>query len=249
MNSRETDVSAAGGGHVLPPGSSHRDPDGRALDRERLRILEMVQAGTIRPEEADELLAALRHRRAPLSQWLFRPMELLQTGPALAIGAAVCALGLLLARLGARFDGALDLHTAPPPVPWGTAITDQLLAWPLTALIFWAIARPVAGQGRLVDFLASVGIARLPLLPAAAILVANREASAEAVAKVLEGGMPSAAFLISTLATIPFNVWFFVLLVTGLRTASGLRGGKLAAVAVGAILAAEVLTKLALLAL
>ena len=75
MSSRETDMGVAGGVPGLGAGSSSGAPGGRSLDRERLRILEMVQAGTIRPEEADELLAALRHRRAPLARWLFLPME------------------------------------------------------------------------------------------------------------------------------------------------------------------------------
>ena len=134
-------------------------------------------------------------------------------------------------------------------VPWGTALYEQLLAWPVTALVFWAIARPVAGQGRFVDFFAAVGVARLPLLPMAAILLATRDASAQALAGLLEGQMPSVGFVAMTLASVPFAVWFVALLVTGLRTASGLRGGKLAWVAVGAIVAAEILTKVALLAL
>ena len=45
---------------------------------------------------------------------------------------------------------------------------------------------------------------------------------------------------------LPLVAWTIALLVTGTRTAAGLRGAKLALVSVAAIVVAEILTKLAL---
>jgi len=214
------------------------------MKADRTRILEMVAAGELSPADADRLLAAAARPRPPLARWLFQPMEILPTGRALAIGAAAALAGALVSvLLGVRFDGALDAHgPAPDPVPPVDAIVDLVLVWPVTALICWGVARLFTRQGRLVDFLAAVGVARAGWLILGLLIGTVGRA-------VDDGALLSVgpAELIFALALVlPVSAWAIALLVTGFRTASGLRGVRLAVGAVIALVLAEAITKLAL---
>lgn len=208
----------------------------------RDRILEMLSAGTITARDAEELLRALGGRKTPFSDWLFHPMTKLETSQALALAAATALLQLLVSSLlQIRFDGALDLHQAGETVPWSTALLDLALGWPVTALILFAVARPIAGQGRLVDFFSAVGVARLPNVAGGVLLWVSRE--------FLFGPPPvplSVGSIALSLSVLLLGVWFAALLVSGLRAAAGLRGGKLALASIVGLVAAEALTKMAL---
>ncbi len=214
------------------------------MSTEQKRILEMVAEGKITPAEADQLLGAVRRPRPALWEWMFTPFELLTTRNALLVSGAVALLQLVISRFGVRFDGALDSHVGSQAVPWWVALIDLGVAWPLTALLFWGVFRIVARQGRFVDALAAVGIARLPLLASGALSAAFKHLFLGATA-----GQISPGLVILSLLLIPFVVWLFVLLVTGMRSISGLRGVKLAFTFFGAVVLAEVVTKLVLFAL
>lgn len=207
------------------------------MNDERERILEMVAAGRIGPAEAEQLLSALqRPRRSPWA-WCVQPLERMQIRHALVVSTVVAMGGLILSRAGIRFDGALDAHVVAAPVGLGVALFDQLLAWPVTAAIIWLVARPLARQGRYVDLLAAVGLARLPLLVLGALA---------ALVDVPAGEVPTAptpGLLILAFGSLPLLAWFFTLLVTGLRTATGLRGGRLALASILAIVLAEAATR------
>ncbi|AKU92684.1 SHOCT-like domain-containing protein [Vulgatibacter incomptus] len=207
------------------------------MNAPRLRILEMLAAGQINPTEAEQLLEAIRAPRGSVWTWLFRPIERLETGVALGAASVGAGLQLLVARLlEIRFDGVLDIHLAKPPVTWSVALVDLALGWPLTALVFVAAARLFARQVRIVDALALVGIARIPLVAAGALVGALHGASR---------GADSAA----NLGTLVLFAWSVALLVTGLGAASGLRGGKLALAVIAAIAVAEAIAKGLLVAL
>lgn len=206
----------------------------------RQRILEMLAEKKITVEEAEELLAAIRPRR-PVQGWLLRPLERFDTRTALVVSAVTAVLQLLVSRLNVRFDGALDAHLSPVEVSWPTALLDLALAWPLVALVFWAAALLVARQGRFVDFLAGVGVARIPLVATGAIAGALRSALLP-----VQAGQLNPAIVIFGLVSVVLVVWFVALLVSGLRTASGLGGVKLGLTTFGAIILAEAGTKLLL---
>jgi len=211
------------------------------MNAERQRILEMVASGSITPEEAEQLLEAVRTPKQPIAKWLFQPLELLTTQKALLVAAAAASASVALGFFQIRYDGALDMHVAREPVAAGQSLIDLLLAWPFTALVFFAVARLVGRQGRYVDFLAAVGLARIPLVLAGLIGAATAEATLAAVE-----GRVSPAMLVSAMLMLPLVAWTIALLVTGMRTAAGLRGGRLALASVVAIVLAETLTKLAL---
>lgn len=209
----------------------------------RNRILEMLSDGKISPDEAEQLLAAVRGPSESFWSWIFRPMDRLQTPVATSIAALAAVAQLVIALVfHMRFYGALDSQPARDTVGWASAWVDLAVAWPITALIFFASARLFARQGRFVDLLAMVGVARVPLVAAGAMVGANRELlfrSAEAAAR----GEVSAGLIVIALAATVLSAWFITLLVTGLRTASGLRGGRLALAFLAALVAAEAISK------
>jgi hypothetical protein len=156
-----------------------------------------------------------------------------------ALGVVVAALGVFVSRFQVRFDGALDVHTVSVPVPLRVALLDQLVAFPLTALILWAVARVAARHVRFVDVLGVVGFARGPavLIALPLGLVAVHTSSRTAMSPAL------AVILLAALAGLGSQIY---LLVVGFRTASGLRGARLPWVFIGGLVLTEILTKLVL---
>lgn len=150
-------------------------------------------------------------------------------------------LGLSFARV--RFDGALDSHPAGPAgVSLGAALLDAVVSWPLTAAVFWLGALVVARQGRFVDFLGAVGVARMPMVFSGAVL-----ALVEAYLPITRPGPHhGAGIAVLTALSLPCIVWFFALLFQGFRTASGLRGPRVGVSFVVVLVVAEFVSKLVL---
>ena len=186
-------------------------------------------------------------------------------GPVGTGGAAVAQAlaGLALAPLGLRFDGALDLHRTwrGDAVPWGTALVDQLAAWPVAALAGWLALRLLGHRPSPVATLFVLGAARVALLLAAAVVLAMptpaelrpildamrvAESAGDRVfapgagpalppipLRVLAGGL---------LATAGFG-WFVALVAGGVRHLTGARGWRLAGATVALVVAAELASK------
>lgn len=221
-------------------------------DVERERILHAVARGELSAEEGDRLLVALARPAPPLWRRLLFPTEHLSTAAALGLGAGAAAVGLLLGLFHVRFDGALDTHYTSGPVALGVGLSDLLVSWPLPALLFWIAARLFARRGRFVDHLAAVGVARIPAVLSGMVIAVlgplmpppPRVVPGEAI--TLELGAYVVPALLIAAGTLPFLVLFITLLVTTFRTASGLRGPRLALAFIPALLLAEVLSKGAL---
>ncbi len=114
------------------------------------RVRRLIESGSVAPEEGERLLAAMAER--PASSPLLNPFERFGGGKAATIGAVISAASIAVATsLGVRFDGLLDLHfnrAAPPSLR--IAIADQIAAWVVPALGFWAYARAFSRHVRLV---------------------------------------------------------------------------------------------------
>lgn len=156
-----------------------------------------------------------------------------------AVGVMVAALGIVVSRFHIRFDGALDIHTVSAPVPLRVAIIDQLVAFPLTALVFWAVALVAARHVRLVDVLGVVGLARGPAVVLALPLglFASRSTTSTTMSPAL------AVVIVAALAALGSQIY---LLFTGFRTATGLRGARLTWLFIGGLVLAEIATKVVL---
>ncbi|MBI5546653.1 MAG: hypothetical protein HY901_22450 [Deltaproteobacteria bacterium] len=210
----------------------------------REQVLEMVAKGEISPEEANGLLKKLERPRKAAWRTLLDPLSRASTPVSLAASSLFAVGGLGLSRLGIRFDGAFDLHLGAQPVPLWTALADQVVAWPVLAAVLWGAARLLAGQVRFVDFLNGVGLARGWLLVTAAALLPFADRMARLTPPAID---PSSVAVLVAIA-LPGTGLFFTALTLAYRTASGLRGARLAFSLVGALLVAEVVSKLLLLA-
>lgn len=216
------------------------------MTAEREKILELVAEGKLSPADADRLLRqAEKEPGRTLVTWLLDPIDRLGTKRALLVGLVAVLIGMAFSPFGVRFDGALDSHTGTAPTPPLFALADATVAWPLTALVFWLVSLLVARQGRFVDHLAVVGLSRVPTIFTGTLLAIS---TAWPLPELVPGKAPEVnpIWLAVILLTTPFVIWQVVLLYRGFRTASGLRGIRCAFAAVAAILAAEVLSKLAL---
>lgn len=203
------------------------------------RVRALVRAGKLAPDEGERILAALTERPPRAWPWLLvDPFERFGGGAGVAIGAAVVLASAGASHLGVRFDGFLDLHLgkgAEPSV--GLAALEQAVAWPLGAAVFWAVARAMKRGARLVDFLAAVGVARVPLALAAVPLALLGPGLA---AEPRPYTVRSVALLIVVLTTVAWNL---TLLYRGFKHTSGLVGPKLVAGFVAAVVIAEVASK------
>jgi hypothetical protein len=166
------------------------------------------------------------------------PPRLLQLLAALALG------GSLLASLGGTsFNGTLDLHFHPQFAGWRVAGIELGVLPALSSLVLWAVALLPARGTRLQDLYVNFLVARIPqVLLAAPCLLAFQGAVADPVRHV-------GAVLALALLSLPFLAWNIVLMVQGIRNATGLKGATLGLVAGGGILGAEIATKLLLIIL
>lgn len=206
------------------------------------RVRRLVESGSVAPGEGERLLAAMRAAppRSRLAA-LVDPFDRFGGGTAALLGAAVAVASVAVSRLGVRFDGLLDLHVDRASVPaLHVAIADQIAGWLLPAVSFWLFARVFGKHVRLLDFVGMTGLARLPLLVAALVLLPITPPAAEITAE------PSASLLAIALIGLVFVVANVTLLYTGFRNASGLTGAKLVGGFIGLVVVVEALSKIAL---
>ncbi|WP_437977057.1 YIP1 family protein [Sorangium sp. So ce295] len=205
------------------------------------RVRALVRDNVIKPAEGERLLATMSPK-PPRRGWrlALNPFERFGGGAAAAAGLVVAALSVAITRLGVRFDGFLDLHTAPLVISYGTALLEQIVVWPLPALLFWTYARLLRRRVRIIDFLGVIGLSRAPLVPAAIAL--------GLLAPRLPAGVPTFTLELTAFAVLAAVclVWSLTLLVQGFKNASGLRGAPLIAGVIGLVLLSEILSKVAL---
>ncbi len=230
----------------------------------RQKVLDMIAAGQITPEEGEKLLASMdTEKKASVWTWLFNPLEALGTGGAVAVALVISGASALLGKLAdVRFDGVFDIHVpleiplgelagqfgqetigAASEVTWLVAVADQLVSWPLFAVVAWLLSLAFVRQGRLVDFIAATGVARVPLFFAAVVtrslfpvLVGEARSLADAALELAVIG----------LATIPLVIWFAVAAYRGFKTASGAAGWKVIVSFIIAAIASETIGKILL---
>ena len=218
------------------------------------KVLDMVEQGKITSAESDALLAAMRNAPRFSMRILFDPYDRVGLATALVVGLLTAvAAGFAAIPLGLRFDGYMDIHIAPVSVTAFAAIADQAVAWPLSALVLWLVALPFARASRLVDFLAVAGLARVLLL-AAGVLLAPLTPEPSTLADMSRRAMSDPTAVLGDVASmlpmiavaLVFIGWFIAASVFGFRHASGLRRGRLAGAVVIALLAAEIVSKVAI---
>jgi hypothetical protein len=209
------------------------------------KVLEMVARGEISAEQADSLLGAMRHERSRLRKLLLHPLDAMTTEQALILSSIAACAGLALGAAGVRFDGALDMHIGPHAVRLGLRAVDLVVAWPLPAFLFWLGARLRDKPVRVIDFLAAVGVARVPSVVCAGLLALMPGAHRAADPVQYAHEHPAQIAIIAVVA-LGFVAWQIALLYNGAKTASGLSDWKSRLAFVGLLIAAEILSKVVL---
>ena len=206
------------------------------------RIKDLARSKSLDDEAAASLLEAVRATSKAASRdggVLTNPFARYSGELTATAGVIVSAAGLLASRVGVRFDGALDVHTTSSSVLWRVAWLDQLVAFPLTALVFWGVARFAARHVRFVDVAGVVGLSRAPstLIAVPLALLAPSLSPGGAMTPAL------AVVVTGSLAAIGAHLY---LLFTGFRTATALRGGRAVALFIAGVVLVEIVSKLAL---
>lgn len=182
------------------------------------RVRALVASGAISPEEGRKLIAALAPPSAhPPSTMalLVNPFERFGGPLAAAVGGVVAVLGGAVERLGVRYNGLLDLHTASRTPTLAECAADQLASFVLPTFIAWCIALVAGRQARLVDLVGAVGVARAPYLVAGLV-----------TGLLAPGNGEPHGVLLWTIVSLVLGAlaWMITLLFQGFRNATGLAG-------------------------
>jgi hypothetical protein len=206
----------------------------------RDRIQSLVQRGTVPPDEAEALLAAVGARGRP--RWasvLLDPLECFGAVQLTLVGLGVALLGIALERFGMAFDGFLDMHRTDAPWSLKQSLARALVAWPFGSLVLWLGSLVAGRQGRVVDFLGLVGVARLPIVLFAIPIAVITAVRGIPGAPGSPGSAPAPVIFAIVVFALAGVGWNIVLSYRGFVTASGLRGGKRIVAYVAAVLIAE----------
>jgi hypothetical protein len=211
------------------------------------RVRGLVQKGSLPADDAGELLAAVGVSAPPSrAQLLIDPLERFDAARLCLAGLGGALAGVAVSRLGVRFDGFLDLHHTGSRFRLAVSLLDAVSAWLPAALVFWVVSLVAARQGRFVDFLALIGVARLPLVAfAVPIALVSKVAPVPVPAPGQVPALGIGVIVIVTCALASLG-WVLTLAYRGFGTASGLRGPRRVVAFVTAVVLSEAASKLVL---
>ncbi len=180
-------------------------------------------------------------KRKSLTSWLFNPFLFWSGEKLFLAGVLAILLHIPMAMVfNIRFGGALDMHVGPEAPALAVIVTDILIAWMVMFLFLYAAIRLLGKTARLIDIAGAVGVARLPLL-LSSIPVYYTAPDIETPEEVLALQGSEMGWLIAgALLSLPFFVWFIVLLFNAFKVNSNQKGWKLGVGFVGAIVVAEI---------
>ncbi|MGO9836730.1 MAG: hypothetical protein ACLP1X_21245 [Polyangiaceae bacterium] len=186
---------------------------------------------------------------------LYNPFGVVRGAKALGLGAIVLVvLAGVSMGAGVHLDGALDVHFGRPPSA-SEIIVETLVDWLSLAGGFWLMAKILRLRPRTADLFAMTAVARAPNILVAAL--SGRWVLGKYMPQIAEmetGGTirihPHAAMqpivILVTLLSLVMIVWEVTLLVFAFKETTGARGGKAALGIGGALIAAEIASKLVL---
>ncbi len=195
-----------------------------------------------------------------MKNWLFKPFERIADGSALAIGLFVITLTAVLAwRAGLHTNGVIDLHFGPGVGLW-LLIVQGLINWMILSLILLAVGKWVSsGRFRTLDLFATQALARWPLLigavwmsiPGVGAAIESRtarlmeqmpEQPGQVIAPV-EYMLDAMWLLLMSLPVMAAIAWMIWLMFHGYALVANLRGTRAFFSFAGALVAAEICSK------
>ncbi len=185
-----------------------------------------------------------------IRRWMFNPFIRIAGIRSLTIGLVVIvASGLVAAAGGIRFDGLLDVH-AGNPIPLWVPVVEGLVNWIVITALLWLAALFFGRSAvRLVDIAGTQAMARVPLLPAAAICTLPwiRSAFDGLTASVKSGQLPTfpgMGFVVGALVILAGIIWMVALMWKAFSISCNIKGGRAIALFIVAVLIGEVVSKL-----
>ncbi len=195
-----------------------------------------------------------------LTSWLIRPFERMAAARALTPGLLGLVLTAFLAwRAGLVTDGVIDLHFGPV-VPWWHLLAQGLINWLSLATLLWLTGRWLSKASfRSLDLFATQALARWPMLLAVlwmSIPVVRQEiqrltvelmqAIPEDPSQVIapaEYLLDAIWLLLITLPVLAAIVWMVWLMYHAYALVTNLSGQRAVFSFVGAVIGAEILSK------
>lgn len=189
-----------------------------------------------------------------MTTWLFRPFSRVAGVLSLGIGIAVIVATAMIGWWwrGIYTDGVLDLHIGPA-APFPVFLTQATIAWLTLSLGLLAVGHWLTStRYRIVDLFGTQALARWPLLPASLIvgMPPYRRALQESIMAVrLAGDAASpevAIVLVLSLLPLAAGVWMVWLMYHSYTLVFHLNGPRGVWSFVLTLVAAEILSKLAI---
>jgi hypothetical protein len=216
-----------------------------ALTSERDRVRSLVREGKLASDEGERILAAMEKRSERSAAWLLLdPFDRFGGATGIVIGVVASVASIALSRANIAYSGFLDVKYGNTALSLPKAALCLLVAWPVMGTVLWGIAQLLKRGSRLVDFLAMLALARLPLL-----LVAPFAWLTGRMVDVQHPQATSPAIALLVLPMLGLIGWNITLLYRGFKHASGLTGPKLVVSFIASVLACELISKLILGAL
>lgn len=186
---------------------------------------------------------------------LFNPFEKYTENRLLIFGIFITLVGSYLGYLfQGRFDGVIDLHFVPSTTLF-EPLMDNLINIVSLFILLFILGKYINPKTRIIDILTTVMVARVPfyLLTFSNYQNFTSDITEKLIASIdfqnPQSGLNLTAyemvlFVITTLAALSCLVWFVVLLFNGFKIATNSRGIKNNLLFAGAIILAEILSKI-----
>jgi hypothetical protein len=190
---------------------------------------------------------------------LFRPFTFVAGGLALGVGlVAILLTGFTGWFGGAHFDGVLDVHVGRRGLLWVT-LAEGVIDWLCMFVVLLAAGKLISKTAfRAIDLAGTQALARWPMIFAATACLPPGVARfsdllLQAVLKpkpeLPPGQADAFVFFGATLVMLASTVWMVALMYQSFSVSCNVRGAKAIWTFVGALIAAEVLSKIALVQL
>jgi len=196
--------------------------------------------------------------RSHVWTWLFNPFHYVAGWQALGAGLVLMAVaGAVAFAGGTRFDGVLDFHEGGAMPRWTPLLDGAAALLPLVLLLWIGGVLTSRSRVRPLDVIGTQALARAPamLMALATFLPGWRRVVQQLLDALAEGrppAVPDAAglvmVLVFSLVVLAAEVWMVALMYRAYAVSCNVRGGRAALIFVPALLVAEALSKLILLA-
>lgn len=197
--------------------------------------------------------------RGTFALWLFNPFRFIAGYQALLIGLAAIVLTSLLGSLSnTHFDGVLDVHTGLQAPLW-FFLAEGLINWMSLAIPLLLLGLIISRSSfRTIDVIGTQALARWPYLVAAIAMLpeANRKVLGYLIAKYTQGhtstlinGADMAIFAVAMFLAVLMLIWMVALMYKAYSVSCNIKGPKAIVTFIIGLIGAEVISKIAILAL